>query len=173
MVACGKAHACCRPTGSSNRSLAGQPYDESYGLLWWREGKFAFVMTEPVLASWKDAGVDAKTLLPVRALIGHKYDWSGYRGALEKALGADGLKSIEATLEKGDHVPFAGKTNDGPIRGFSARGWLGQYLVVLPAPRVVAVRMRAWEPSDEHGAEEKDGYPSFAHDVAKLFRAVD
>jgi CubicO group peptidase (beta-lactamase class C family) len=152
---------------------AGQHYDESCGLLWWREGKFAFVVSEPLLASWQDVGVDAKMLLPVRALIGHKYDWDGYRGAIEKAVGADGLKAIQSTIEKGDHVPFAGKVTDGPVRGFSARGWLGQYLVVLTGPRVVAVRMRAWEPSDEQGGEERNAFPRFPYEVAKLFRSVE
>jgi hypothetical protein len=58
----------------------------------------------------------------------------------------------------------------GPTRGFSARGSLGQYLVVLPKKHLVAVRMRAPGAGEgsKHGPE-KDRYPGFADDVARLF----
>jgi hypothetical protein len=59
--------------------------------------------------------------------------------------------------------------DDGPVTGFAAEGWLGQYLLVCPKSRVVAVRMRAPEPSDYGQDDERNGYRAFSEDVAKVF----
>ena len=40
---------------------------------------------------------------------------------------------------KGDHLPHSGQVASGPVKGFTAEGWLGQYLVVYPKSRIVAV----------------------------------
>jgi CubicO group peptidase (beta-lactamase class C family) len=72
-----------------------------------------------------------------------------------------------------DHVPLVARVKDGPVTGFSARGWLGQFLVVLPEPHLVAVRMRAAEDSDyQDEGTEANGHRAFAGDLAKLFPTV-
>ena len=163
------------PADWIDKSVAiGTPHNESYGLLWWREGKFDHVLTDAVLSAWSDAGVDAKTVKLARPFMGQKYDdWNAYHSALEKALGADVVKDILSKLGKGDHIPFDTEVADGPARGFSARGWLGQYLVDLPGPRVVAVRMRKQDGSDQGGEEgsESHGFRTFPDVVAHLFPA--
>jgi CubicO group peptidase (beta-lactamase class C family) len=56
------------------RSVApSQSFQANYGLLWWREGTFSFMLTEQVLAAWRGAGVDAAGLTDARALLGHRY----------------------------------------------------------------------------------------------------
>ena len=39
-------------------------------------------------------------------------------------------------------MPVACEVGVGPLVAFSARGYLGQYLVVVPRHRIVAVRQR-------------------------------
>jgi hypothetical protein len=60
----------------------------------------------------------------------------------------------------------------GAVRGFSARGWLGQFVVVLPKVNLVGVRMRAQERKDynEENGPETDGYQGFRDDLVGLFR---
>jgi CubicO group peptidase (beta-lactamase class C family) len=149
---------------------AGQPFDESCGLLWWREGTFATVATEEVLGAWRDGGLDESIVRSARALVGRRFpSMKEYRDALRKAIGPGGMSKLDSVLRGADHIPFSANAVDGPSTGFSARGWLGQYLVVFPKTRVVAVRMREAQRSDyAEGSGEADGYSSFADEVSKL-----
>jgi CubicO group peptidase (beta-lactamase class C family) len=152
---------------------AGQSFTEDCGLLWWREGTFAHVVTEPLLAAWRDAGADAATLARARPLVGTRSpDADRHREALVAALGEPGLASLRLLLRKADHVPLQYRVSAGRIRGFSARGSLGQFLVVVPDAKLVAVRMRKPDGDDRgDGGDEKNGYPMFASDVIGLVAA--
>ena len=148
---------------------AGQSFTEDCGLLWWRDGPFAAVLTEPLLGAWRDAGVDAETLKKVRPLLGQRSaDLDAHRQALVGALGEQGFGSLRALLGKADHVPLQYRVASGPVRGFSARGSLGQFLVVVPEAKLVAVRMRKREGDDGPDGDEKNGYPMFPRDVLAL-----
>jgi CubicO group peptidase (beta-lactamase class C family) len=147
---------------------AGQSITEDCGLLWWREGRFAEVMTDSVLDAWREAGVAAPELALARPLVGKKFgETSELYRALEGALGA-AWPRVQALLHKGNHVPTSYRVADGAVKGFSARGWLGQTLVVYPKARLVGVRMRAPDDADYQGGDEKDAYNSFADDVCRL-----
>jgi hypothetical protein len=125
-----------------------------------------------VLRTWYDLGVSDTVLGDARALLGRKYaKLPEYRAAVEKAVGADVFNLLWAALQKGNRIPFKGTVSDGPVTGFSARGSLGQYLVVLPKARVVAVRMRDPNGDGYHGSEDgnRGDYPSFADEVGRLF----
>jgi CubicO group peptidase (beta-lactamase class C family) len=148
----------------------GQGFDESCGMLWWRRGKFAITVNEAILAQWRDFGLDGKTLASARKLLGKKYPGYGdYSAALTATLGEAAVTKLQNASIKGDHIPQTGKVTDGPVIGFEAEGWLGQYLVVYPKPGVVAVRMRAPEANDYGGDAERNGYRTFPDDVASVF----
>ena len=149
---------------------AGQHFNEACGLLWWREGKFALELSQPVLDMWRDLRVPPAALAAGAPLVGRGFpDKDAYVTALKSAMGADAVKQITDASDHGDHIPLWAVIGDGPIVGVSARGWLGQLLVVLPKAHLVAVRMREAVPSDYGEQGEKNGYPAFSEDVAKLF----
>ncbi len=159
------------PVDWVKRSIdAGQSFDERCGLLWWREGKFAPVLSESVLESMQRLGLyeAAERALP---LLGKKFStWDEYAAAAKAAVGEENVKKLYAAEVTGDHIHFFSSVTDGPVTGFSARGSLGQFLVVLPKRHVVAVRMRAAEASDyEQPTVYKNGYGAFSDDVAKLW----
>ncbi len=159
------------PEGWVKRSTAaGQSLDESCGLLWWRLGTFANVVDDPLLAAWHDAGVTDEVLRPLRALKGQKFDREQYRDGLLKTVGADGLRAIDAAVKNGNHVPFSDQVAAGPIQGFAAEGWLGQFIVVIPGSHLVAVRMRRGDAVDfgDEGSE-RFGFDDFPKRVQKLF----
>src|SRR5262249_21751951 len=116
---------------------AGQSLSEECGLLWWREGKFSRALTEPVLAAWEDAGVDEAALKGARKLVGKTFEnRRQYFTALTEAVGGQpAFSKMQRVVDKGDHIPFWAMRETGAVRGFSARGWLGQLLVVLPKSR--------------------------------------
>jgi CubicO group peptidase (beta-lactamase class C family) len=147
----------------------GQPFNAEAGFLWWREGKFAFSLTDAVLAGWRDAGVDAASLRTARAIVGQRYlSVSAYAGALRTTVGASGSAQIAHAVQGPHHAAFHETIEVEPPGGFSARGWLGQFLVVLPKQHLVAVRMHAKEDGDASDESDTNGYTSFMEDVAKL-----
>jgi CubicO group peptidase (beta-lactamase class C family) len=159
------------PAAWVDQSVApGQPFEETCGFLWWREGSFAPALTEPVIAFWRDLGIDAAALKSLKPLIGKKYDGSpAYASAVENALGAPMYRKLQAAIREGDHLPFNATLSNGPVRGFSARGSFGQYLVVLPKARLVAVRMYVPDSRGQDGdRSERNSYPGFREDVARL-----
>jgi len=83
---------------------------------------------------------------------------------------------IGDAIAAGNHIPFSATVSDGPAQGFSARGWLGQYLVVLPHLGVVAVRMRKPARSDygANGVEnaERDGSVMYVAPAPNLTAAL-
>ena len=148
---------------------AGQSIDERAGFLWWRDATFARVVNEPLLATWRDLGVAEPVLRRARTLLGKKYATeAAYSEALDAAMTPEETNKLRAAVRAKDHVPLHHGVADGPVRGYSARGWLGQYLTVVPERRLVAVRMRAWEPADKDDGAQ-NGYTDFADDVARLF----
>jgi CubicO group peptidase (beta-lactamase class C family) len=150
--------------------LSHQPAQEltdDCGLLWWREGEFGRRFAESIFQAWEQIGMEASALAPARALLGQTFaTTSAAMEALEKAIGETAVAKVRSLTSKQPHVPRIYAAAAGPTWGYSARGYLGQYLVVYPAARLVAVRMRA--PRDTEPPGEEAGYRSFAADVAKL-----
>ena len=137
--------------------------------MWWRDGTFANVITESVLDGWRDAGVEEGTITAARALLYKPFvAYKDYVETLQAAVGASALAKLQATLVHSDHVGLADTQEAGPTTGFSARGWLGEQLVVIPSVHVVAVRMRAPERTDYAGHGSRDEYPGFTEDIARL-----
>jgi hypothetical protein len=101
--------------------------------------------------------------------VGRFDSYKAVDAALEKALGKPALDALQKQLGKADHVPLAYVVQAEPQTGYSARGWLGQYLVVYRKERVVAVRMRRAIYSDYDGGMQRNGYDAFAADAAALF----
>ena len=60
------------------------------------------------------------------------------------------------------------------VDGYYAEGWLGQYLVVIPATRTVAVRMREFKQIDvDRTKGEQFAYRGFVQDVTALAASPD
>ncbi len=55
----------------------------------------------------------------------------------------------------------------GEVHAYSARGWKGQYLVVVPKARLVALRMR-WPEKVDNQWSDIDYWRDFEADVLKL-----
>lgn len=119
---------------------AGQAYNETYGLMWWRESAWTKVVVDDErIDQWKKGGINAEMLDRVAMLKGKQFEREEYINALRTALGGDhGLDNWRKALaEKG--LPGA-RSVMGPIIGYSGNGYLGQFVVVLPGSKIVAVR---------------------------------
>lgn len=148
----------------------GQPFVGNSGLLWWREGRFVPVLNEAVLAQWREAGVGAHVIAKARTLVDRKFqNLNAYVKALRTAIGQAEVLRLQETSVHGTKLRLYASTEATPIHGYSARGWLGQFLVVIPEHDLVAVRMRRAAGADyrQKGATE-NGYREFPADVWRL-----
>lgn len=133
------------------------------GLLWWLVPAWQkFAIDDALVAEWHAAGVPesfTKKLAPLRdrALPSREF-----YAELEKILGADGMDEYHA-MTRGAGRRSAVVTN-GPAAGCSANGYLGQYLIVIPEHRLVAVRQIR---RGSH-REPEDGFPDFSARVRAL-----
>jgi CubicO group peptidase (beta-lactamase class C family) len=125
---------------------AGQPYVPTCGLLWWlisdREER---VVDDEFLERMRKAGVDGGFVEKIASIRG-RYTLADYLAKLEQTFGPEWQAVYLKNLGSG----LRPRTEVGSIVGYAARGYLGQYLLVFPEPKIVVVRMReASETSDE------------------------
>lgn len=126
-------------------SRPGQPYDPNCGLLWWLiHGHEAFVIDDAMVADFKESGLNEASVKKIEALKGKEFDREGVWAAIRPILHQDELarsklKEIDDRIRKTGR-PRPKHILTEPIEGFKAEGYRGQYLVVIPKHRLVAVR---------------------------------
>jgi hypothetical protein len=141
-----------------------------YGLLWWREVDVgALGVTAEMLSQWRVAGADAAVVTKIEPLIGRTYATvKELYGAILGTLSTEEWTALKGILSSGDHPPFYRNFEVGPMRSFSAAGWLGQFLVVAPDKNLVSVRMRRARSTDPCSTSEVDAFPTFTSDVLAI-----
>lgn len=150
-----------------------QPFSANYGLLWWRRARRTGFVVDPAgIDTLAKAGVRADLLDKLRPLAGTRHpDAASVRAAFAEALGPD-LRVFGA--DAGAHglsFDTALRSEWGPVEAYVAEGYLGQYIVVVPSARLVAVRQVAWRqmPDDKPWPY---GYGEFSSHVLELAQAL-
>jgi CubicO group peptidase (beta-lactamase class C family) len=148
---------------------AGQALVPSCGLLWWRLGDFRYMAANRELtAAWRKGGASELFIAKMRPFQGVIYPGrEEVMAALSRAFPTEnGRPNLhdQNTWMKG--LPDS-KTLPGPVHGYLARGYLGQYLVVIPRHRLIAVRqMRS--PAKFDPARPPDSFEEFPEMVRAL-----
>jgi CubicO group peptidase (beta-lactamase class C family) len=125
-----------------------------YGLLWWLKPAWAkSTVDDALLAQWKAGGAPADLLTKMATLKGRVLSHDDYEAEVEKLFGG------RAGMQKGFWEALPRPTVErklifGPIVGIEANGYLGQFVEIVPAARLVAVRMR------RQGDGEQDNDPA-------------
>jgi len=142
------------------------------GLLWWRIPAWERYQLKPRLDDLLAGhGVDDDVRRAVQASAGRTFDSRGQLIAfLTERLGADGPQRYASQIAaRGLKLADLYDITRGPVVGFAANGYLGQYLMIVPEQRVVAVRLI--HRRESHHAPQDD-YASFFADVLQLARAL-
>ncbi|HZS39203.1 MAG TPA: serine hydrolase [Polyangia bacterium] len=147
----------------------GQAYVARCGLLWWLVFEsMKFVIDDSVIAGWRKAGQSEEFIAKVMPMKDRLLARDEFFDALAKIFG--GKAGLERWYDQTWRRGLAdGKVVPGPIAGFYADGYLGQYLVVLPKAKLVAVRqLEAHE--DNPDAKNYDGLMRFPQLVQALIK---
>lgn len=119
----------------------GQAYEPMCGLLWWLKPDYThYIIDDKKLKELEAGGLDKSFLEKLAPLVGKKFEsLPSYEAALTEVLGADWGKVLEAQKLREKGLTLSRKIY-GEAVGYSANGYLGQYLVIYPKERLVAVR---------------------------------
>jgi CubicO group peptidase (beta-lactamase class C family) len=119
---------------------AAQPFSPTGGLLWWVIPDWTrLVIDRPLLDAWRQGGADPAFLAALAPLAGREIPRQELFTTLDRAFGHEKALTLWVDNVPARNLPTP-KVTTGPPIGFDANGALGQYLVVLPAQRLVAVR---------------------------------
>ncbi|WP_157962877.1 serine hydrolase domain-containing protein [Chitinophaga deserti] len=134
----------------------------AYGMLWWIDySNTTLIIDDKQLETFRNAGVDPGFISKAEQLKG-RFDTKEYQAKIISVLGADAQAVInEALAAKG--LRLARREYSG-IKTYQANGYLGNYIVVDPGTKIVAVRMISY---DSYEVDE-DGFGDFKDMVLSL-----
>jgi hypothetical protein len=145
----------------------GVPVYPGYGLLWWRIARsHVRVVDNDQLAMARRAGVDAQLVAALATLKDRPMASDDeLEAGLKPALGDDWAAKLRAGRAKTN----LWKDHWGDIIGFNTEGYLGEYLIVLPAAELIAVRLVDSHDTYNH---DTDGFSDFLTAVRRLVEPV-
>jgi hypothetical protein len=147
-----------------------QPYHAAQGLLWWRHSeRMSWTVHAAGLDRLAAAGLSTASVDRLRPLVGRSYaDTREVQVAIDDALGAE-----RPVFRSGNALGAIVRREVGAIEAYAAEGFLGQYIVVVPAARLIAVRQIAPR-SDMTGDKPWPyGFPDFASRVIETAHALE
>lgn len=122
----------------------GQPFQPTCGLLWWLiSGPMRLAVDDAVVKHFKVRGMTARSLEKLDSLKGKPFEREAFWMALGPIVREDEV--LKAKLkELNKDLPPLKPIVGGPNSGYEAQGYLGQFLIVMPRHRLVAVRQRRY-----------------------------
>ena len=132
-----------------------------YGFLWWRNGRVkSLEINEVRLERLRADGVSQETVEALEPWVGKAFTSRGSaRDFLEMHLSEQALREIDGVRSS----PFVQRIE---TLAYRADGWLGQYIIIVPSARLVAVRMR--DPRIKGADPKQFSYSDFLWDVLSL-----
>jgi len=147
----------------------GQALNPTCGLLWWivTPGPKLSLSTvdDTLIKFFKDHGMTARSLKQLEPMKGKPLETEASWEALRVILRNDLV--IRTKLADLNKELTGSRPADGPVLGYAAEGYLGQYLFVMPRHRLVAVRQRRSRPGADREDPKRD-FGKFMEMVAEL-----
>ena len=142
----------------------GQPHNKTSGLLWWRvPASSNFVIDDDHIQKMINAGFDRDLVADLEQIKGEYDNQKSLLQNMRKQFGRKKIGRLKLQSSEKQIMPW--KATAGPVVGYQAKGYLGQYLTVFPEQDVVAVRMIK---SSEDYNRKTDGFENFSRMVYEL-----
>ena len=119
-----------------------QSFMPASGLLWWRYPKFSkSVIDSKKIAELRKDGISGEFLQKIQPLENVLFESNrDYVAALEKTLGKDWRQQVNKALEN-TNLALRNRIFSDEIVGYYASGFRGNYRLVMPKEKLVAVRV--------------------------------
>lgn len=159
------------PEAFVREMLAPSALAEECGLLWWRSPAWArYRADERSFKTLRDAGVAAEVVGKLQPLSGKAFaDRSALLEAVSAALGPDAMNTWgREVASRGLGLGKVFNIEMGPYVAYNANGYLGQFIVIVPQARLVAVR----QIESREDFKESDGYDDFVQRTLALAQAL-
>ena len=138
-----------------------------YGLLWWLHFESETVsINDEYIKYFRTHGMTPTSLAKLEELKGNFLENHATRNTLLPIILGDEV--IKKQLEKLNDMPQLKPIVRGPLRSYEAQGYLGQFLIVVPRDRIVAVRQRRGPGGNDPDLELKRSFLDFADMIAAL-----
>lgn len=144
---------------------------EEYGLMWFRDPAWIHLRVDgESMEMLRALQVDSRLIRKVSKLEGRAFESpQQFIDALDSVLDRDELGALYAQLhahDRGRYAPF--HLEIGPVVAYRAEAEPGQYLCVVPAARIVAVRQVV----ASEGGEGDDHFDDFVERVIAYAKAI-
>ena len=145
----------------------GQEFEPTCGLLWWLiPDHITYIIDDDQISKLTAKGVSPDFAGKLRLLKGSYESRSALQTAAEKVFGERWQEQIMSTLGPMSWSLTRKQVGKNVI-GYYASGYLGQYLIIVPADHVIVVRMI--KGSDGY-SEKTDGFMSITELAVKLVK---
>jgi len=135
---------------------------EGYGMLWWLDyEKTIYTVDDEIILKLQLAGIDEEFIKEVKKMKGIYYSVEDYSEKLNEVFGPNPGKYISEKL--GPNLSLRRREFSGKV-SYRADGYLGNYIIVDPNTKIVAVRMI----THQSFKEEKDNFAEFRKMVLSL-----
>lgn len=147
---------------------ATQPTNRRKGLGWTLIPDYTQVrVDQEIVAGWRGAGADEAFIAKTAPLVGRRFDsLPSFVRTLQRLF--DDPKLTEWNQNTWQRAVPDARFEFGPIVGAYAEGTLGQYLVIVPRDRLVAVRMRREPKNRALRNDPERSFPDFVERVRGL-----
>lgn len=142
----------------------GQPFTPIWGLLWWRLPEFEKrIIDDEIWRSWQEANVEQAFLDKMLPLKGKLFETKyAFYSALEQTFGTSWSQELNESLPMG--IEASKRIYGEKILAYYADGFRGNYLVIVPDKKIVAIRC-----ADPEGFNyTTDFFQDFVPLIAKL-----
>lgn len=148
-----------------NESLKqGQRFTPIWGLLWWRLPEYEKrIIDNEIWSDWEKAGVDKSFLNKMEPLKNKLYETKyDFYNDLDRVFGNDWNQTLNKVLPP--TVQSSKRIYSSNIIAYYADGFRGNYLVIVPKARIIAIRC-----ADSDGFNyDTDFFPEFINLVSKV-----
>jgi CubicO group peptidase (beta-lactamase class C family) len=138
-----------------------------YGLLWWLHFESEdLTVPDDYVNYLRKQGMTPESLAKLESLKGKPADPQSLRSKARAIVRGDEV--IKKKLDVLSDLPALKWIVNGPLISYEAQGYLGQFLIVVPRDRIVAVRQRRAPGGNDPELELKRSFVDFAEVVAAL-----
>lgn len=143
--------------------------NKGYGILWWLDyGGVKYTVDQGIISELKKKKTDSEFVQKMIKIKGEYTDYISFEKKIIEVFGEDPWSYIRSNISSFDD--FRKKELTGKISNYRAEGYLGNYIIVLPHEKIVAVRMISYNSYNHKDESGKDGFSDFKTLVSNLIK---